>query len=710
MRFFPAHSFFPATTSSRSATAVAAKEPQPRARSMVLSVLGDNGAGKSTLIMTLVSKQFPPVVPSVVPQICVTPEPPDYKVAVRLDNIFIRDCKLQGDADFAAMREQLSSTDGVIIVHALDDVGSFERVKSFWLPQVASAFNGPVVVCGNKSDLVHGNGAAGSNGGTEGDLEARVRPLVESFPQVDSCVEVSALDLASVENLFFLAQHSVMYPVPPLFDVKARKLTAAFDAAITRVFRFFDRDGDGALSDAELNNFQEYSFDARLPVVDLEGLKAVLSREAPGFVSDAGVTLDGLKFLFQLFIRRGLPESSWQVLHRFGYNDALEFVMPAHLFPRDQAVELSRKAVEFLTKVLQEFDTDHDGALAMTDIAQALCGFPDGRKPWTEAASSSSRALSDLSDFPQGCLTNRNGHLTLAGWLGFWHMLTLMHPAASLRFLMLLSYPEEAASALRTLPKDSPQRQVLRVFVFGARGVGKSGLLDALVRKSGRAASADVARSVVAAVRHLQSDRPASLLVLTEVPTALAHNAEALDGLVDCDLAVMLFDATDASSVAFLERVQAKVPSRVPCVYWGNKQDLVAANSVAAQRAAEAGEALTKAYSLPAPAYVKLRAPEDGKAWQDADRRFALLLETARYPKAAQPVTAEQKRAMQAQRWRRMALRLSFVSVALAAASYAGVVLFKRTAAALPGSSAAASSSSPADSSPMVVNATLRTL
>jgi len=72
--------------------------------------------------------------------------------------------------------------------------------------------------------------------------------------------------------------------------------------------------------------------------------------------NEQGVTLAGLQFLFQLFIQRNRPESSWQVLRKFGYNERLELVLNTpetsipNLFP-DQGVELTKKTIEFLTKV-----------------------------------------------------------------------------------------------------------------------------------------------------------------------------------------------------------------------------------------------------------------------------------------------------------------------------------------------------------------------
>ena len=49
------------------------------------------------------------------------------------------------------------------------------------------------------------------------------------------------------------AQRAVLHPIAPLFDPATKTLQPACERALKRVFRICDTDGDGILSDSELN-------------------------------------------------------------------------------------------------------------------------------------------------------------------------------------------------------------------------------------------------------------------------------------------------------------------------------------------------------------------------------------------------------------------------------------------------------------------------
>ena len=59
----------------------------------------------------------------------------------------------------------------------------------------------------------------------------------------------------NVSEVFYHAQHAVVFPIQPLYDTHTQALLPAFRLALTRVFRIFDKDHDGLLSDSELNDF-----------------------------------------------------------------------------------------------------------------------------------------------------------------------------------------------------------------------------------------------------------------------------------------------------------------------------------------------------------------------------------------------------------------------------------------------------------------------
>jgi len=63
-----------------------------------------------------------------------------------------------------------------------------------------------------------------------------------------------------VLEVFYFAQKAALYPMAPLFDQKSHTLKPRCERALKRIFTLCDHDRDGALSDAELNNFQVLIF------------------------------------------------------------------------------------------------------------------------------------------------------------------------------------------------------------------------------------------------------------------------------------------------------------------------------------------------------------------------------------------------------------------------------------------------------------------
>ena len=59
-----------------------------------------------------------------------------------------------------------------------------------------------------------------------------------------------------VAEVFYYAQKAVLHPTAPLFDQELQILKPRCVRALKRIFILCDFDRDGALSDAELNDFQ----------------------------------------------------------------------------------------------------------------------------------------------------------------------------------------------------------------------------------------------------------------------------------------------------------------------------------------------------------------------------------------------------------------------------------------------------------------------
>ncbi|XP_076864309.1 GTP-binding protein Rit1 [Brachyhypopomus gauderio] len=121
-------------------------------REYKLVMLGEGGVGKSAIIMQFISHRFPedhdPTIEDA------------YKTQIRIDNepanLDILDTA--GQAEFTAMRDQyMRAGEGFIISYSITDRRSFQEARHFrqLIHRVRRTADTPVVLVGNKSDLVH---------------------------------------------------------------------------------------------------------------------------------------------------------------------------------------------------------------------------------------------------------------------------------------------------------------------------------------------------------------------------------------------------------------------------------------------------------------------------------------------------------------------------------------------------------------------------
>jgi len=268
-----------------------------------------------------------------------------------------------------------------------------------------------VVVAENKMDLfrpsssggrVTVGGGAPSVGQTDEQALARKRQqivsLMQRFPFVRQCIKCSAKNLLRVDDVFLKAQQAVLYPfVPPLYDLETGQLTIECKRAFTRIFRMFDKDHDGLLSDAELERFQRDTYRVAVFDRDLAAWKKVVSRNNPSesnesVLQDGKFTIQGFLTIFDVFISQNRLDVVWQALRKFNYDDDLNLHVPDSVTnPEDESPgspsglswKLSSGAKRFLTQLFHQFDSDKDGMLSPEDVVSMFSILaPPGLPPW----------------------------------------------------------------------------------------------------------------------------------------------------------------------------------------------------------------------------------------------------------------------------------------------------------------------------------------
>ncbi|KAG5232483.1 mitochondrial Rho GTPase [Salix suchowensis] len=551
--------------------AKAAAAANPGVKSGVrIVVAGDRGTGKSSLIVTAISDTFPSSVPPVLPP---TRMPDDFYP----DRVPITIIDTSSKAEDAGkVAEELKRADAVVLTYACDRPETLDRLSTFWLPELRQLeVKVPVIVVGCKLDLRDEN--------QQVSLEQVMSPIMQQFREIETCIECSAFKHIQIPEVFYYAQKAVLHPTGPLFDQESQTLKPRCVRALKRIFILCDLDRDGALSDAELNEFQVKCFNAPLQPSEIVGVKKVVEEKLPGGgvndrgVNERGLTLTGFLFLHALFIEKGRLETTWTVLRKFGYNNDIKLadeIIPSFKRAPDQSAELTSEAVEYLRNIYELFDSDNDNNLRPAELEDIFSTAPES--PWEEPPYKDAAEKTALSG------------LSVNAFLSEWALMTLLDPSRAVENLIYIGYPGDAAAAVRLTrrrrldrKKQQSDRNVFHCFVFGPKKAGKSALVNSFIGRPFYD-NYDPTTEESYAVHVVDLPGIKKTLVLREIPEdgvkKLLLNKESL---APCDIAVFVYDSSDQSSWKRATELLVEVASHgedtgyeVPCLIVAAKDDL----------------------------------------------------------------------------------------------------------------------------------------
>lgn len=311
-----------------------------------------------------------------------------------------------------ASTSPLRNVDAIVLVYDLDKMETFNRLESHWLPLIERCYNDelPVIIAGNKMDLLHQSSSVASVSDNQHFARSRqnIIALLQRFKFVRQVIKCSARNLLNVDDVFRKAQEAVLYPLTPLYDLNTGKLTASCTRALTRIFRVFDVDKDGLLSDSELNAFQHKIWGVTLFERDFSGWKKVVTQHNSLFqqldesstgsdvheevIRDGKFTVAGFLAIFDVFISQNRMETPWKVLRTFGYDDGLVLTIPEPISGTDFAPfhpkewSLTESEVRFLESTFRQFDSDGDGYLSPEDMQSVFSVLSAPLPPWSERA------------------------------------------------------------------------------------------------------------------------------------------------------------------------------------------------------------------------------------------------------------------------------------------------------------------------------------
>lgn len=278
-------------------------------------LVGDSGVGKTSLIHSLVNDEFESNPSARMANIIIPAEVTSENVPLYIEDYSEQEQSLND------LKDAVQNSDVICLVFNAGDDDSLSRVATHWIPTIRkyqSDYVGvykPIILVANKLDLVD----------EDGPLD-QITSIIQEFVDVEAYIEVSARTQKNVVELFSSAQKAVIYPLAPLFDPLMRVLSTKCQKALINIFRLCDIDGDGLLSDHELNLFQENVFGIPLQRDALDDLKLIIKQSTMDGIINDGMTQTGFLFLHTLSIDKGRHDFTWQVLRKFNYDNQIELM------------------------------------------------------------------------------------------------------------------------------------------------------------------------------------------------------------------------------------------------------------------------------------------------------------------------------------------------------------------------------------------------
>ena len=289
---------------------------------------------------------------------------------------------------------------------------------------------------------------------------------MNSFRNVETCIECSSKSLMNVAEVFYFALKAVLHPSAPLFDAQNDTLKPSCLRALKRIFRHCDLDCDGFLDDNELNEFQKKCFNKTLSIDEISAIKETVREQLPeGVIPEKGISEAGFLVLNRLFVQRGRLETTWTILRTFGYNDELQIEVPNTQLPPDTLLEFSSVGIRKLTELFNRFAHGKD-YLTPSELNHLFSLTEDNRNPWFDQYPATAE------------LVDNNKYLPLDSFLAQWMLFTYELPYEAIRSFCELFHPRLTKKAFKTVPFEKyGHRRVFKVALISPSRVSLRSLI-----------------------------------------------------------------------------------------------------------------------------------------------------------------------------------------------------------------------------------------
>lgn len=269
------------------------------------------GVGKSSLISSYVSRYFSEV-PPVVTDCYLRADTTASGVAVTIMDSSAR----FGDRDI--LIHKIRICDSIILCYDSSRLDTLDNISKIWLPLIQrEKQDAKVIIAITKCDILEADTERNH------EIEQRTQDLFKRFPVELILAERSSSKLLNVDRIFFHAEQVVTFPLTPIYDSKKSQFTTPCLRAFLHIFRVYDWDGDGLLSDIEFNRLHSDCFNSSFSHEELVLFKKQIAKHTSSGIKQGKVAFEGLISMIRRFITSSQYMIPWAILRRYDYDDDL---------------------------------------------------------------------------------------------------------------------------------------------------------------------------------------------------------------------------------------------------------------------------------------------------------------------------------------------------------------------------------------------------
>jgi mitochondrial Rho GTPase 1 len=532
-------------------------------RDLKFVLIGDKGVGKTSFCEILTSKDFKgDPTDEVSPAVLIPPA-----VIGGTDQITLHDTNAK---DIESVERVLTIADAVFLFVREGDTTTVSNAMDVWIPLLRkNNVQTPFLIIRHQADR-ESEGSVEQKKAFSNAFDAFVKMMsVPFFTQRGVFISESSIkEPRLIWKTIFHARSSVLNPVFPIYDYEANTFRPKAKKAFERIFKILDEDKDGSLNDSEMKKMQHRVFNTPFSDEDLLEMRTKLQEVDPAACNEKGVTSVGFNIIMLFFVQKGACEGIWELLRKFGCNDDLELSprIPEMMIDPEQCLEFSETGRQAMHGIYDRYA--RNGSMTLPQLASLLEEIDD---------------VFTVDDFVGHVNISPSNGMNFRSFLSFFILqLQLDYPrVAKAVFLWKEDVDFESfftRSKSRSIDHKmcDMSRKLIRVFVFGSQGCGKTSLMNGLIRREHKqpAPTKDL-HHVCGYVRHEGVEYHC---MMTEIPQDLMGEVVSnRKMMMQCDVALMAYDAHDAHSFQMLMVVQRKLiesrPSGVPSIYVLTKTD-----------------------------------------------------------------------------------------------------------------------------------------